>query len=201
MIRFLSNLTTNYYIRFFLFLLIISSHSYSISEPKIKEKINLLHNGLIALSERGINKESFDFIHEIIKDTYDCKKMSRMVVGKIWKNTDLIEREKFTKVFEEFVATNYLKRFGNMIDFNFEFKKIEKIGDNFRLVKVFLIHKNKEIQINYLMHQIEREWKIFDVLYDGSISEIATKKSEFSNIIKDQGIKKLTSFIQEKNKF
>ena len=49
------------------------------------------------------------------------------------------------------------------------------------------------------MHLKENEWKIFDVLIDGSISEIATKKSEFSNIIKEKGLKGLISIMQDSN--
>ena len=33
------------------------------------------------------------------------------------------------------------------------------------------------------LDQTNNSWKIFDVLIDGSISEIATKKSEFKNFI------------------
>ena len=44
----------------------------------------------------------------------------------------------------------------------------------------------------------EDSWKIFDVLYNGSISEISTKKSEFSAIIQSGGADKLITKLSEK---
>ncbi len=201
MIRFVYNLSTKYHRSFILLLFLIFPFSNSQSEEKIIETINLLHNGLSKISKMGVNNKSFDLIHKIVIKTYDCQKMSRMVVGDFWEKTNQKEKINFIRVFGEYISSSYLKRFGDMNSFSFELKEIQEIGKNFRLVKVFLIHKKKEVQLNYLMHQIKKDWRIFDVLYDGSISEIATKKSDFNNILKDKGIKKLIQFIDKKNKF
>ena len=45
-----------------------------------------------------------------------------------------------------------------------------------------------------------KSWKVFDILLDGSISEIATKKSEFKKIIEERGIKGLISNLKLRNK-
>ena len=42
------------------------------------------------------------------------------------------------------------------------------------------------------------KWQIFDILLTGSISEIATKKSEFFNIIKNSGAEGLIDRINQK---
>ena len=45
-----------------------------------------------------------------------------------------------------------------------------------------------------------QEWKIFDVLLAGSVSEIATKKSEFKSFIADGNINPLIDALKKKNK-
>ena len=53
------------------------------------------------------------------------------------------------------------------------------------LIKTDLIVDEEKVLINYLLLFENNKWRIFDVLLAGSISEIATKKSEFSSFIRD----------------
>ena len=50
------------------------------------------------------------------------------------------------------------------------------------------------------MYKNGKRWRIFDILLDGSISEIATKKSDFKKIIEEKGFKGLISDLKLKNK-
>ena len=49
------------------------------------------------------------------------------------------------------------------------------------------------------MHLKDNTWKIFDVLLDGSVSEIATKKSEFRIYIKEKKIDELIEVLKKFN--
>ena len=64
----------------------------------------------------------------------------------------------------------------------------------------FHLKANEElVYIDYLMSVKEQEWKIFDVLLDGSISKIATKKSDFKKILEEKVIKGLISDLKSRN--
>ena len=52
--------------------------------------------------------------------------------------------------------------------------------------------------MNYLLEEINSQWKVFDILLTGSISEIATKKSEFFSIIRESGAEGLIEKINQK---
>ena len=69
----------------------------------------------------------------------------------------------------------------------------------FFLVETNLIISSEEkIMIHYLFSKVDNDWKIFDVLLEGTISEIATKKSEFSKIIEEKGVDTLANSIRKK---
>ena len=53
--------------------------------------------------------------------------------------------------------------------------------------------------MDYLLSIKNNVWKIFDVLLDGSISEIATKKSEFRIFIKEKEIDSLIDALKKFN--
>jgi phospholipid transport system substrate-binding protein len=75
-----------------------------------------------------------------------------------------------------------------------------KAGKNYRMAKTKLIINSKDIvPLNYLLDQTNNSWKIFDVLIDGSISEIATKKSEFKNFINQGDLTPLLEALRKKN--
>ena len=52
--------------------------------------------------------------------------------------------------------------------------------------------------LNYMLIKNKEEWLIFDVLINGSISEVATKKSEFAETLKLGGIRSLIDLISNK---
>ena len=83
-----------------------------------------------------------------------------------------------------------------------EFGKLEinQAGKNYRMAKTKLIINSKdEVPISYLFSQNNNSWKIFDVLIDGSISEIATKKSEFQNFTNQGNLRPLLEALRKKN--
>ena len=54
------------------------------------------------------------------------------------------------------------------------------------------------VHINYLMHQNGSGWRIADVYLNGTISELATRRSEFSSILQNQGINGLIAALNSK---
>ena len=136
----------------------------------------------------------------IINNTYDIEKMLNMILGNAWKNSNLEKQKKISLVFEEYVAKNYLKRFVKIKDVKFKIKEKKNIKNKFIIVKTNLIPYNgDEVSINYLLVNKNGKWKIFDVLLAGSVSEIATKKSEFSGFLKEGKIDKLIEALNKKN--
>ena len=78
-------------------------------------------------------------------------------------------------------------------------KNQKKIGEKFMLVKTDLVVDKEEVSISYLLSLDKNKWRIFDVLLAGSISEIATKKSEFSAFIRDGKITPLIDALKKQN--
>ena len=54
------------------------------------------------------------------------------------------------------------------------------------------------ISIDYLLGEFDGHWRIVDVFLDGTISEIATKRSEYGGILKRDGLDGLLTRITEK---
>ena len=158
--------------------------------------VNFLHQGLRKISSN--NNYDLKNVLKVINRTYDAEKMLKMIIGADWKNQENEKKKELIIVFKEYISKNYLKRFSKINDVSFSNEKKEKISSEFFLVRSNLVIKKEKISIDYLLSLKDNTWKIFDVLLDGSVSEIATKKSEFRIYIKE---KKIDDLIEALKKF
>ena len=170
-----------------------------------KKSINLTPSGTIDLLHNTLKKivsSSFDTkkVQRVISDTYNTKRMLTLIIGEVWKNSEVTDQATLKEVFEEYIAKNYILRFKDIKSLEFGKLEISQAGKNYRIAKTKLIINSKDIvALNYLLDQTNNSWKIFDVLIDGSISEIATRKSEFINFTNQGNVKPLLEALREKN--
>ena len=198
--RFLSNFFCSIIPVCFLISILIF-YSETKSESKVLTGINELHKSLIKISSKTINSDNLTLIDDVIKNSYDLEKMGKMIIGVDWKQMDTNTKKEFINVFKRFISVNYLRRFNKITDLSFEHQTVTNIEDKFKLARVILTADNEKIKIDYLLGFKNEKWKIFDVLLDGSISEIATKKSDFKKIIREEGVDGLLKNLRIRNQF
>lgn len=158
--------------------------------------VNFLHDGLKKINSN--NNSNFSNVLNLIDHTYDSEKMLKLIIGADWKKLESNKKKELIMVFKRYISKNYLNRFSKIQEISFEDEEKEKISSEVFLIKSNLVIKKEIISIDYLLSFNKNSWKIFDVLLDGSISEIATKKSEFRIFIKE---KKIDALIDALKKF
>ena len=162
-----------------------------------EEVVNNLHTGLKKVSEK-ISDSPTDLIN-LVKNTYNAEKMITKIIGDTWKKTNKKDQQEIVFIFQEYIAKNYFKRFKKITNPTFKYKESKKISEKLMLIKTILVVDKEEVSINYLLIFDKNQWRIFDVLLAGSISEIATKKSEFSSFIRDGKISPLIDALKKQN--
>ena len=199
--RFLSNFFYNIFLICSLISIFVLFHSETKSESKVLAGVNELHESLIKISNKTINSDNLELIDDVVKNSYDLEKMGKIIIGVDWKQMDTKSKKEFINVFKRFISVNYFRRFNKINELNFEHETVKVIGDKFKLAGVILTADNEKLKIDYLLGFKNEKWKIFDVLIDGSISEVATKKSDFKKIIKEEGVNGLVKNLSIRNKF
>ena len=199
--RFLSNLFCNILLKCFIVSIFVFLHSETKSESKVLASVNELHDTLIKISNKTINSDNLELIDDVVKNSYDLEKMGKLIIGVDWKQMDTKFQKEFIDVFKRFISINYFRRFKKINELDFEQQIVRVIGDKFRLARVILTADNEKVTIDYLLGFKNDKWKIFDILLDGSISEIATKKSDFKNIIREEGVGGLLKHLRLRNQF
>ena len=157
----------------------------------------------ISLQNSNYNIETInekkEFLKIIISRIFDYEKMIKFIYGRSWKDLNKGLQDELSLVFLDYISFNYANRFKDIESLNFEYVSLEEINNNKKVVKTILkINNDEPIKIDYLFLYDGENWKVFDVLLTGSISEIATKKSEFFSIIKKEGAEGLINKIKKK---
>tara|TARA_B100000989_G_C19530348_1_gene469320 strand:+ start:2292 stop:2831 length:540 start_codon:yes stop_codon:yes gene_type:complete len=160
-----------------------------------------LHTVLLHNNNSSKNKlKKFKNLKQSLENIYDYKRMIKFIYGKKWFSLNIGQKKILQDLFLEYITLNYSKRFSGIRNLKFQLNDTEKFAPKKIMVKTTLIvNENEPVNINYILALNEREeWKVFDVLYLGSISEISTKKSEFSSFLKKDGPEKLIEVMQRK---
>ncbi len=68
-----------------------------------------------------------------------------------------------------------------------------------RLVRTRLLRpEDAPVQLNYLLRQTSAGWRIVDVYLTGTISELASRRSEFTAVLRDGGPDRLVAELRQR---
>ncbi|CAN0403153.1 unnamed protein product, partial [Discosporangium mesarthrocarpum] len=129
-----------------------------------------------------------DVLRKQLDDVYHLPVMARIAVGSHWRKLSSAQQTILVTRFSRLTLATYASRFNDWSGEKFEMRGVQPVRDKTVLVKTAIIRPNdKPVEINYLMRRFEAGWKVIDVFLKESYSELATKRSEYSSVLRRQG--------------
>jgi phospholipid transport system substrate-binding protein len=123
-----------------------------------------------------------------IETAYNLPLMARLSIGPQWQSLNSQQQERFAAAFGEFTVATYANRFDDYSGEKFEVLPETAPASGGVIVQTRLVKGNGEpVTLNYLMRQSGDKWQIIDVFLSGTISELATRRSEFTSILRRDG--------------
>ena len=137
-------------------------------------------------------------IAPVVRRVFDIPFMTRLAVGPEWASLTEAQRQQVSQAFERYVAAVYAERFDN-----YSGEKLQVTGEQpsagGTIITSQIVKSNGEpVNINYLVRQNGGSWQIADVYLNGTISELATRRSEFASILRTRGINGLIAMLNTK---
>ena len=122
-----------------------------------------------------------------VNAAFDLPAMTRIAVGPSWNSFTPEQQAAVTAGFTRMTVATYASRFDGYDGERFEVdpKIVERGAD--RIVNTKLVSGTEPVTLNYLMRSSGGDWKIVDVYLSGTISELASRRAEFSAILKSGG--------------
>jgi phospholipid transport system substrate-binding protein len=123
-----------------------------------------------------------------IDKAYNMPLMARLSVGPQWKDLNPEQQKRFVANFRELTVSTYAARFDGFSGEKFIVEPQTQDVQGGKIVHSKIIQSNGEpVQLNYLMRQEEGAWKVIDVYLKGTVSELATRRAEFSSVLRRDG--------------
>ena len=137
-------------------------------------------------------------LEPIVFRTFDVPYMAKLSIGPGWASLTPEQKNQATHAYGRYVAAVYATRFDGYSGERLEVLGEQKIKRG-TMVKSQIVKSDGEpVAINYMVHDNAVGYQIRDVYVTGTISELATHRSEFATILRTNGIDGLIASLNKK---
>jgi phospholipid transport system substrate-binding protein len=143
--------------------------------------------------------QRYDRFQPVIKHTFDLGLMTRLAIGPTWTQLQLDQQQRLEGSFARYTVSVYVNRFNKFSGERFEVDPDPSAGSSGVVVQTRLVKPNGEkVTLNYLVHETAVGWQIMDVYLSGTISELATRRSEFAAVLRQDGADGLVRALEQR---
>lgn len=145
-------------------------------------------------------EQRYQRLAPVIAQTYNLALMSRLAVGPEWTRLQPAQQQQVTDAFSRYTISVYANRFDDYSGERFEVDPNPANSANGAVVRTVLTKSDGEkVMLNYLMRQgAGGAWQVIDVYLSGTISELATRRSEFATTLQQGGADALVRSLDQR---
>jgi len=137
-------------------------------------------------------------LEPIVLRLFDVPYMARLSVGPSWARLAADQKRRMAQAYGRYITALYTTRFDGYSGERFEVFGEQQIRHG-TMVKTRIIKSNGEpVSINFILHDNDIAWQVRDLYLDSAISELATRRSEFSAVLRTSGIDALIDSLNKK---
>lgn len=173
----------------------------SVLQQSLSEMLEKLENKPAGMKDKEQGDQFYYDVARSVLDIVDMEVMSKLVLGRHWKNADDGQRRRFVYGFEKMLIKSYAKQTALLANVQIEFLPApEEISQR----KYQIIHTQVKtadghppLQVNYSMTN-NNGWKVFDFIVDG-VSILNQFRQNFDAEIRETSLHALISRLNGMN--
>jgi len=147
-----------------------------------------------ALGPRG----RYQKLEPVVQRAFDLPFMTKLSIGPAWGHLTPDQKARAVSAFGRYVTATYASRFDGYAGEKFPLLGEVKIQHGV-LVRTQIVKSDGEpVAINYVIHDNDTAWQIRDVYLSGTISQLATQRSDFTAILRTNGVDGLIATLNKK---
>lgn len=148
------------------------------------------------------HKKLYAMVNEQVLPYFDFRAMSRLVLGKHWREASDDQRNRFTNEFRDLLVRTYataLLKYTNEEVRYLAFRSSP--GEKTTVVKTEVKQASggPNIPIHYSFYLTDASWKVFDVTIDG-VSLVTTYRGTYAEKIRNEGMDALIASMKKTEK-
>jgi len=141
----------------------------------------------------------FATLEPVLEEVFDFPAMTRIAVGRTWRELEEAQRARLVELFGEMSVANFAARFDGYDGERFEITGTEPGPRDTVLVKSRLVLPDEApVGLDYLLRDTDSGWQAIDVFLDSKFSELARQRAEFASVLRDGGYPQLVASLERK---
>ena len=165
------------------------------------ETVQGLYNTLLSTMKNGRTLgESGRFVQlePVVRRTFDIATMARLSVGSSWAAMSEGQRQQVIDGFGRYISAIYADRFDSYSGQKLQVTDEQPAAAGTMVHSQIVKANGEPVKVDYLMRKNGDSWLIADIYLDGAISEVATRRSEFAAILRNEGTDGLIAALNRK---
>lgn len=161
--------------------------------------VKRFYDAMIAVMRSGqATRARFDQLKPVMMRTFDMSVMAQRVLGSHWSTMSPEARRKFQAAYADFIVATYASKLDTYSGERFDVEPSSQPQGNGTLVYTKIVDSDGvEHAVNYI---VGRDSKVFDTYFDGTISDVAARRSEFTGIIQRSSPDQLTEALTDRTR-
>lgn len=135
----------------------------------------------------------------ILDAAFDFDYMARKTVGQRWSTLSPEEQKRWVQVFAELTKATYAGRFDRFSGQTFELVDEQRGANDSVVVRSKVVSPGEEdVDLSYRLGKTPAGWKVIDVYFKGTVSELAMRRADYSSVLKRDGFEALVARVNQK---
>ncbi|CAK0749722.1 phospholipid transport system substrate-binding protein [Azospirillaceae bacterium] len=191
---------------FAIFLMIgalVHAQTVSNQNNNAQQAVEAFHQTLISVMKDGPNlgfQGRVAILAPAVETFFKIPLMTRMSVGPLWNSFTSAQQTHLIEAFSRFSVANYAASFKEFDSERFSTEGVRPGPNGVGIIVETILHPKKDapVALNYLLRDNDGRFRTIDVFLSGTISELASRRSEFSAVTRDGGADALISLLEKK---
>jgi phospholipid transport system substrate-binding protein len=136
----------------------------------------------------------------IVGEVFDLPLMAAKVLGRHWKSLPAAEQRRWIDAFSGLTVKTYAEQFDENTGLVFEVGAVQAAPGGTALVRTQLKRASDEpVAIDYRLRPVAGGWRVMDIFLNGTVSELALRRSEYGSVLERDGFEKLVATLQTRS--
>jgi phospholipid transport system substrate-binding protein len=179
------------------------SSAHAAGESAVLAPVRELINGLLQVMKAGPGTpfdKRFAMLGPVIDRTFDLQAILRESIGSAWAALPADQKDVLADAFRRYTVASYVNSFNEFNGQRFEVNPNTRAVGGRQVVQTTIIPRSgDQHELDYVMQQTGSDWRVVDVLAEGSISRVAVQRSDFRRLLARGGAQALASSLRSKS--
>lgn len=138
-------------------------------------------------------------LRPVMEQAFNLAAMTRISIGPAWTQIPPAEQQALIRAFSDWSIATFAHRFDDYAGESFQLTGENTLQSGDRLVRTQLLRPRDEpVALNYLLRDFGGAWRVVDVYLSGTVSELASRRAEFTTLLREGGAARLQAELRRR---